>query len=354
MKNKIKISPIHNPIIIVGIILLINHQINAQSSLVPKKPKGMVWIPPGSYLMGAVPQDKQAREDEKPQHPVSLKGFWIDETEVTNAQFQEFINQTHYITTAEKKVNWAELKKQVPEGTPKPHDSLLEPGSISFHCCKKDITNLDDISQWWQWNTGANWKNPQGKNSTIKGKENYPVVHLSYDDALAYCQWAGKRLPTEAEWEYAARGQQQNVIFSWGNNPEKLNQQANTWQGTFPNVNTKEDGYEGASPVKSFPPNAFGLYDMAGNVWEWTSDWYDVTYYENPNNSNNPQGPNKTNNPNNPYSQEKAIRGGSFLCHESYCASYRVSARMATSLDSGQEHLGFRTVWDERLAKKTK
>jgi formylglycine-generating enzyme len=329
-------------LILVAILLHMPNTINAQKKSVDKKPKGMVWIPAGTYFMGAVPQDKQARENEKPQHQVTLNGFWIDETEVTNAQFQEFVNQTHYITTAEKAVDWEELKKQVPEGTAKPPDSLLQPGSISFHCCKKEVTNLNDITQWWQWNTGANWKHPKGKNSTIQGKENHPVVHISYYDAQAYCQWAGRRLPTEAEWEYAARGGFQNTIFSWGNNPRKLNQNANTWQGNFPNTNTKEDGFENTSPVKSYPPNPFGIYDIAGNVWEWTSDWYDANYYHNPNSSNNPQGPAKTNNS----AQEKTIRGGSFLCHDSYCASYRISARMSTSIDSGQEHLGFRTVLD--------
>ena len=248
------------------------------------------------------------------------------------------------------------MKKQLPDGIEKPHDSILQPGSLSFHCKYSQVIDLNDYSQWWQWKTGANWKHPEGKESTIVGKENHPVVHVSFEDAVAYCNWIGKRLPTEAEWEYAAKGGQKDAIFTWGNDTSVLNSKANTWQGIFPTSNTKEDGFERSSPVKSYPPNGYGLYDMAGNVWEWTQDWYDFEYYNrlSKNDINrNPKGPEKTNNLNNPYAQEKVIRGGSFLCHNSYCASYRVSARMSTSFDTGLEHLGFRTVTTpERLTKK--
>ncbi|MFT7330422.1 MAG: sulfatase modifying factor 1 [Roseivirga sp.] len=312
-----------------------------------KVPEGMVWISGGTFLRGATDNDNSARKDEKPQHNVTLDGFFIDITEVTNAQFSKFIKESGYITVAERAVDWEELKKQLPADVEKPHDSILQPGSLSFHCKHKQVTNLNDFSQWWQWKIGTNWKHPEGKESTIEGKENHPVVHVSYEDALAYCKWAGRRLPTEAEWEYAAKAGQNDVIFTWGNDTTVLNSKANTWQGVFPTSNTKEDGFERSSPVKSYLPNKYGLYDMAGNVWEWTQDWYDDEYYRKllKNEVNkNPKGPEKSNNPNNPYAQEKVIKGGSFLCHDSYCASYRISARMATSFDTGLEHLGFRTV----------
>ncbi|WP_347925532.1 formylglycine-generating enzyme family protein [Pontimicrobium sp. SW4] len=316
---------------------------------------GMVWIPSGTYIRGANPSDYFARKDEEPRHKVDIDGFYMDEHEVTNAQFKQFVDATGYVTTAEKKIQWEEMKKQLPYGTPKPHDSLLQAGSLSFHCKHSQIANLNDYSQWWEWKIGANWKHPEGKGSSIKGKENYPVVHISYDDALAYCKWLGRRLPTEAEWEYAARGGLKDAIFTWGNDVEFLSDNANTWQGVFPTSNTKEDGFERSAPVKSYPPNNYGLYDMAGNVWEWTQDWYDYNYYKSldkNSSNNNPTGPNKPWNPNNSYSKEKVIRGGSFLCHDSYCASYRVSARMATSFDTGLEHLGFRTVLPSRLRQK--
>ncbi len=310
-------------------------------------PEGMIWIPAGTYIRGALDNDEFARADEKPRHTVSVDGFWMDITEVTNAQFKQFVKETGYITTAEKKVDWEELKKQLPEGVEKPHDSILQPGSLSFQCEKHEVTNLYDYSQWWEWRIGANWRHPEGIESTIEGKDDYPVVHISFDDAMAYCKWANRRLPSEAEWEYAARGGLEEAIFPWGNENALLSANANTWQGVFPTTNTKEDGYERLAPVKSYAPNGYRLYDMAGNVWEWTQDWYDFEHYksfETNRTYNNPLGPKKSRNPNNPYAYEKVIRGGSFLCHDSYCASYRVSARMATSYDTGLEHLGFRTV----------
>ncbi|MDC1030228.1 formylglycine-generating enzyme family protein [Flavobacteriaceae bacterium] len=341
-----------NYIVVPGILLLLilNHKVLKPTvDLKKNPPKGMVWIQGGSYLRGATSGNPLARQDEKPVHRVRIDSFWMDSTEVTNAQFKKFVEETGYITTAERKIDWEELKKQLPEGAEKPHDSILQPGSLTFECNYREISNLNDYSQWWKWKTGANWRQPQGRGSSIKGKLNHPVVHISYEDAVAYCKWIGRRLPTEAEWEYAARGGLQNTMFPWGNSKDLLYSKANTWQGTFPTSNTLIDGYERSSPVGSFQPNGFGLYDMAGNVWEWTQDWYDYKYYsilaKNKEN-NNPKGPLKPKNPINPYSQDKVIRGGSFLCHESYCASYRVSARMATSFDTGLEHLGFRTVLD--------
>tara|TARA_R110002049_G_C9169868_1_gene561812 strand:- start:2024 stop:3163 length:1140 start_codon:yes stop_codon:yes gene_type:complete len=311
-------------------------------------PIGMVWIPGGEFTQGAVPQDKMAMDHEKPAHKVMVNGFFMDITEVTNAQYAKFVKETGYITIAERAIDWEEMKTQVPEGTPKPHDSILQPGSLTFKKTKASVPNLYDFSQWWNWTIGANWKQPNGPGSSIKGKDNDPVVQVAYEDALAYCQWAGRRLPTEAEWERAARGNKSESIYFWGDDDSVLSQMANTWEGEFPVVNSKADGFEQRARVKSYPPNDFGLYDMAGNVWEWTSDWYNTNYYNEVNALNgpvvNPQGATNPYNPNMPYAREKVMRGGSFLCNASYCASYRISSRMASSLDSSLEHLGFRTV----------
>ena len=310
-------------------------------------PEGMVWIPGGTFIQGAVTSDEMAMNHEKPAHEVAVDGFFMDKTEVTNAEFQKFVDETGYVTVAEREIDWEEMKKQLPPGTPKPHDSILQPGSLTFKKTKTSVPNLYDYSQWWNWTIGANWKHPEGTGSSIDGKENYPVVHIAFEDAQAYANWAGKRLPTEAEWEYAARGGQADAIFSWGNDFEKLSENANSWEGEFPTSNTAVDGFEGKAPVKSYPPNPYRLYDMAGNVWEFTQDWYNVTYYEDQKNKGvvkNPKGASQPFNPNAPQTPEKVIKGGSFLCSASYCASYRISARMANSTDSSQEHLGFRTV----------
>lgn len=312
-----------------------------------KAPEGMVWIPGGKFMQGAVDGDEMAMMSEKPAHPVQVDGFFMDATEVTNAEFQEFVEATGYVTVAERPIDWEELRKQVPPGTPKPPDSLLEPGSLVFRKPNHPVSNLYDFSQWWEWRRGADWRHPQGPESSIEGKEDYPVVHVAFEDAEAYAEWAGKRLPTEAEWEFAARGGKHDSIYFWGNETFQLSEMANTWTGQFPTENTLSDGYEKAAPVKSFPPNDYGLYDMAGNVWELTSDWYNANYYQMASQQGlltNPQGADRPFNPMNPGLPEKVIKGGSFLCHGSYCASYRVSARMHTSLDSAHEHMGFRTV----------
>ena len=310
-------------------------------------PKGMVWIPGGKFVQGAVDDDKMALNHEKPAHAVVVDGFFMDETELTNAQFKKFVDETGYVTIAERQIDWEEMKKQLPPNTSKPHDSILQPGSLVFKKAKNKVPNLYDYSQWWDWKIGANWRQPYGKGSSIEGKENFPVVHIALEDALAYCKWAGRRLPTEAEWEYAARGGNDKGIFTWGEDGSKLSEMANTWGGIFPSSNTMEDGYENKSPVKSFPPNEYGLYDLAGNVWEWTQDWYNVQYYQEVKNKGtlkNPLGAARAFNPANPQIAGKVIKGGSFLCNASYCASFRISARMANSTDSAQEHLGFRTV----------
>ncbi|MCF7559428.1 formylglycine-generating enzyme family protein [Sabulilitoribacter multivorans] len=317
-------------------------------SLIANPPDGMVWIPGGTFLQGAVPQDQMAMKHEKPQHQVTVDGFFMDIAEVTNSEFSKFVEATGYVTVAEREIDWEVMKKQLPEGTPKPHDSILQPGSLMFKKAKSSLPNLFDFSQWWQWSIGVNWKHPSGPESTIEGKENHPVVHISFEDAQAYCKWANRRLPTEAEWEFAARGNKTEATFFWGDDKAQLSKMVNSWEGEFPVSNTLEDGFERTAPVKSYPPNDFGLYDMAGNVWEFTSDWYNVNYYnelakhEKP--IENPKGASKAYNPNNPYLQEKILKGGSFLCSDSYCASYRISARMGTSIDSSAEHIGFRTV----------
>jgi formylglycine-generating enzyme len=306
---------------------------------------GMVWIEGKEFMMGA--NDEEGRPDEYPQHKVSVNGFWMDITEVTNAQFSKFVEATGYITTAEQKPDWEELKKQVPPGTSKPHDSLLVAASLVFTPPSQPV-ELNDVAQWWSWKTGASWKHPQGKDSDIKGKENYPVVHISWYDAMAYCKWAGKRLPTEAEWEFAARAGIEKQ-YSWGEEDiEKGKPKANTWQGHFPDRNTGWDKFTGLAPVRSYPSNKYGLYDMAGNVWEWCSDWYKPDYYGSQQAEvvKDPQGPASSYDLMEPTVPKRVVRGGSFMCHASYCKGYRVTSRMKTSPDTGLEHTGFRCVKD--------
>lgn len=308
---------------------------------------GMVLIPGGVFEMGG--DNDQADPDELPKHKVQLSPFYMDVTEVTNAQFKKFVDATGYITTAEKKPDWEEMKKTVPPGTPQPPDSVMVAASLVFHPSNGPV-NLRDYGQWWSWVKGADWQHPEGPNSSIKGKENYPVVHISWDDAIAYCQWAGKRLPTEAEWEFAARGGLTNNIYPWGN--EHVNSgssKTNSWEGKFPYLNEKKDGYIKHAPVKSFAPNGYGLYDMAGNVWEWCSDLYNYNYYQQLAGklSVNPQGPSESFDPQEPQMAKRSMRGGSFLCNDAYCSGYRVARRMKSSHDTGLEHTGFRCVRDK-------
>lgn len=306
---------------------------------------GMVHIPGGKFDMGA--DNEQASKDEYPKHQVVVDGFWMDEHEVTNAQFSKFVEATGYLTTAELKPDWEELKKQLPPGTPKPDESQLIPASLVFTPPAQKI-DLNDYSQWWSWVPGANWRHPEGPDSDIEGKENYPVVHVSWDDAAAYCKWAGKRLPTEAEWEFAARGGLINNIYPWGNeHVNKGKPKANSWEGSFPDANTAIDGFKGLAPVKSFPPNGYKLYDMAGNVWEWCSDWYRDDYYQminNPGGISNPSGPPDSHDPEEPFVPKRVARGGSYMCNDSYCSGYRVARRMKSSQDSGMSNIGFRCV----------
>lgn len=326
----------------------------------------MVWIPGGTFRMGST--DPLARPDESPIHTVRVDGFWMDATEVTNAQFAAFVKATGYITIAERGIDWEEMKKQVPPGTPRPPQEDLDPGSMVFTPPTKP-TSLESSLSWWAWVPRANWKHPDGPGSSIEDTQDHPVVHIAYPDALAYARWAGKQLPTEAQWEFAARGGLIGKVNTWGDEPVDPTR-CNTWQGEFPTTNTNLDGHILTAPVKSFPANGYGLYDMAGNVWEWCSDLYHFEAYSmrvasaptppattpNSNPSSkagsptevvfvNPTGPETSSDPRSPHEPVLyVIRGGSFLCHDSYCASYRPSARMATSPDTSLSHTGFRCV----------
>ena len=227
----------------------------------------MVLVPGGEFAMGS--EAPQARADERPVHRVRVRPFWMDATEVTNAEFRRFVEATHYVTTAERAPTSEEILGQLPPGTPPPSPESLVPGSLVF------VPPKTEGEAWWQWVPGADWRHPEGPASSIAGKDAYPVVQVSWFDAEAYARWAGKRLPTEAEWEFAARGGLQGNVYAWGNEEPSADQpRANTWQGRFPVANTVADGFAGAAPVGSFAPNAYGLHDMAGNVWEWVADWY--------------------------------------------------------------------------------
>lgn len=310
-------------------------------------PDGMVWIAGGRFVQGS--DGENAYRGEGPAHTVEVNGFFMDKTEVTNKEFAQFVSETGYKTVAERPVDWDEIKKTLPPGTPKPADSLLRPGSLVFSPPDHPVS-LNNYYQWWAWVTGADWKHPKGPGSSIEGMDNYPVVHIAAEDADAYAKWAGKRLPTEAEWEYAARGGVNGKPFAWGDELRPSGKYlANFFQGDFPYHMTADDGYAGPAPVKSYPPNNYGLYDMIGNVWEWTADWYRVDTYEQLSSISvcrNPTGPEASYDPDEPNTPKRVIKGGSYLCSQQYCSNYRPSARMASAIDSGQEHLGFRCVSD--------
>ncbi|MFT6868038.1 MAG: sulfatase modifying factor 1 [Cyclobacteriaceae bacterium] len=309
-------------------------------------PEGMVVIPSGQFEMGG--KSEQAYQDEFPRHKVSISAFLMDANEVTNSEFGAFVKATGYKTIAEKDIDWDEMLSQLPAGTPKPADSVLQAGSLVFIQTDGPV-DLNNYAQWWRWTIGANWQHPEGPNSTIENRLDHPVVHIAWDDAVAYAKWADKRLPTEAEWEWASMGGKSDVKYPWGNESiEQATDKANFWQGKFPYQNYNLDGFESTAPIKSFPANGYGLFDMAGNVWEWCQDKYDVTAYERyaEDVANDPTGSEQYNDPREPYSPKHVIRGGSFLCNDSYCSGYRVARRMSSSKDSGFNHTGFRCVKD--------
>ncbi|MDB9523120.1 formylglycine-generating enzyme family protein [Dolichospermum circinale CS-1225] len=293
-------------------------------------PPGMLMISGGTFKMGA---DDSGFVEERGAENVTVTSFCIDKYEVTNAQFIEFINATNYVTVAERPLS----KEQFPNLS----DEERLPGSLVFQMPKPGVKQVQLLS-WWHWTPSANWRHPFGSDSTIVGKENYPVVHIAYEDALAYAQWVGKSLPTEAQWEYAARGGLEGANYTWGN--QYSAKKANTWQGIFPFFNTKADGYVGTAKVGSFPANGYGLYDMTGNVWEWTSDWFSLGH-DNKAHNVNPTGPNKSFDPKKPTETSlHFIKGGSYLCAPNYCSRYRPAARESESPDTGTTHIGFRLV----------
>jgi formylglycine-generating enzyme required for sulfatase activity len=306
----------------------------------------MVSIPGGEFSMGA--QDSpdmnevgmQSTTDARPIHRVYVVAFFMDQTDVTNSEFAAFVEATRYVTVAERKPLAEDFPGAPPEN--------LVAGSVVFSPPDHPVP-LNDHFQWWSYVPGANWRHPLGPNGDIKGKENYPVVHIAYEDALAYAKWAAKRLPTEAEWEFAARGGLAGKPFVWGDQfRPKGKWMANTYQGHFPVQDTGDDGYAGIAPVAQYPPNGYGLYDMAGNVWQWTSDWYRPDYYQILANQHglarNPQGPTDSFDPSEPGVAKKVHRGGSFLCTDQYCSRYIVGTRGKGEPDTGTNHLGFRCV----------
>jgi formylglycine-generating enzyme required for sulfatase activity len=295
----------------------------------------MRWLPGGTFAMGS----GDFYPEERPVHRASVDGFWVDEKPVTAAEFRRFVRETGYVTLAERPLDPAHYADADPE--------LLVPGSLVFRKSRGPV-DLDDHRNWWGYLPGAYWKRPGGKGTTINGRDHHPVVHVAYEDAEAYASWAGKELPTEAEWEYAARGGLEGAAFSWGD--EHLpdgKAMANTWQGEFPWQNLVLDGFEGTSPVGSFPPNGYGLYDMCGNVWEWTADWFTSRHpdeVESP--CCVPRNPRVTAPEARPGETipRRVIKGGSHLCAPNYCLRYRPAARQGQAIDSSTSHLGFRCV----------
>ncbi len=302
----------------------------------------MVLVQGGEFLMGS--DDEDAKHDEEPVHTVRVGSVWMDRHEVTNEAFARFVRATGHITDNEKRLESAGNLVTDPE--------KVEPGGMVFRppqgeavvCAGCDCT-------WWKFQQGADWRHPDGPGSNIDGKDKHPVVQVSWNDAVAYAKWAGKRLPTEAEWEHAARGGLAQKRYVWGDEQKPGGKwQANIWQGRFPKVDTAEDGYAGTAPVGSYAANGYGLYDMSGNVWEWVADWYDADYYQHSprDNPQGPAGPEESYDPDEPGAAKKVIRGGSFLCSDVYCKGYRPSARMKSGHLTGLVHTGFRCVRDAK------
>jgi formylglycine-generating enzyme len=303
-------------------------------------PKGMSWVPGGTFLMGS----DNFYPEERPASRVAVDGFWTDEHPVTNALFRRFVKATGYVTVAERSPDPADY----PDADP----SLLVPGSLVFSKTSGPV-DLRDVSNWWAYVPGACWWHPEGPSSNLGGRERHPVVHVTHEDAEAYARWAGKELPTEGEWEFAARGSLEGATYAWGDEfAPKGKTMANTWQGRFPWENLKTKRYEGTSPVKSYPPNGYGLYDMTGNVWEWTSDYFSTRHPEeaekpccvltNPR-VDSPEGSRAVGQPGE-HIPRRVIKGGSHLCAPNYCLRYRPAARQGEAADTSTSHIGFRCI----------
>ena len=318
-------------------------------------PEGMAWIPGGEFSMGGVNPvgmkdgGHEHMNDARPVHRVYVDGFYMDATEVTNAEFFKFVKATGYVTVAEQKPT----REEFPDA---PEESLVA-GSVVFAPPAEQVS-LNNYLQWWNYVKGADWKHPLGPGSDLKGKENYPVVQISWQDAAAYAKWTGKRLPTEAEWEFAARGGKAGNLYPWGNQLKPDGKwMANIFEGLFPGRDAANDGFAGIAPVKQFPANAYGLYDIAGNGWEWCSDWYKDDYYQTlakQGVAKNPQGPSDSYDPAEPNLKKKVQRGGSFLCTDQYCTRYMVGTRGKGEYRSATNHIGFRCVMDVKKGEVAK
>jgi formylglycine-generating enzyme len=300
-------------------------------------PEGMVWIPGGTFWMGC---EDCGMADAKPVHLVRVNGFWMDATPITNAQFARFVKETGYVTVAERPLS--------PQDFPGVPADKLVPGSAVFVQPGSDVP-LENPMQWWRYVPGANWKHPEGPGSSIASRNDHPVVQVAFEDALAYLKWAGRRLPTEAEYEFAARGGLDRQPYAWGKDLKPQGTwAANIWQGRFPSSNSAADGHTGTSPVTAFPPNPFNLYDVGGNVWQWTADWYRHDYYStvaaSAGPAQNPHGPDRSLDPEEPGASKRVVRGGSFLCSDHYCSRYLVGSRGKAEISSGASNLGFRGV----------
>ena len=311
-----------------------------------RPPPGMVWIPGGEFSMGAVEMPgmnavgMQATTDSRPVHRVYVDGFWMDTTEVTNEQFAKFVKATGYRTIAERTPRAEDFPGAPPEN--------LVAGGVVYTPPDHPVP-LDDHFQWWSYVKGANWRHPNGPRRSLAGHDDFPVVQVAYDDAVAYATWTDKRLPTEAEWEFAARGGLGGRMYPWGDEfTPGGRSMANTYQGHFPDHDAGEDGRIGIGPVARFAPNAYGLHDVAGNVWEWVSDWYRPDYYEQlaaaGGVARNPRGPATPFDPSEPGEKKRVHRGGSFLCTDQYCSRYMVGTRGKGETSTGTNHVGFRLV----------
>jgi formylglycine-generating enzyme len=313
---------------------------SVQTAPGPPPFKDMIWIPGGTFLMGS----DVAYPEEAPAHPVTVGGFWIDKFQVTNKRFQRFVRETGHITVAERVPNADDYPGAKPE--------MLVAGSVVFKPPRQPV-DLGNHYNWWAWSKGANWRHPEGPSSSLKGKDDYPVLHVAWEDVEAYAKWARKEIPTEAEWEFAARGGLEGKEFAWGDElAPKGKMLANYWQGEFPIKNLGLDGYERTAPVGSFPANGYGLYDMIGNAWEWTADWFagqhQVAHACCSPDLVNPLGGSREGSvdPNDPGAEipRKVLKGGSFACAENYCRRYRPAARMAHPIDTGTNHISFRCI----------